>query len=132
MKSLASQMLWLPWLDGQSTRGQALGDGCKCCSSADEPGSCRLNVSALLEPRLLLGRRVKVYWPLEEAWFPGRISDYCSISCKHKVGLTACRYACRLQGQFSPCRVLAIVQNAMVHALQHSCTIRLRNWHWKT
>ena len=46
---------------------------------------CRLNVSALLDSALLLGRKVKVYWPLEEAWFAGSITDHCSTSLKHKV-----------------------------------------------
>lgn len=61
------------------------GDNLPCTATLIPWIFCRLNVAALLDSALLLGRKVKVYWPLEEAWFAGSITDHCSTSLKHKV-----------------------------------------------
>ncbi|KAJ7532277.1 hypothetical protein O6H91_14G080400 [Diphasiastrum complanatum] len=34
---------------------------------------------------LLVGRRLKVYWPLDDAWYGGRVKSYCKLSGLHGI-----------------------------------------------
>ncbi|OQR99563.1 hypothetical protein ACHHYP_05759 [Achlya hypogyna] len=33
----------------------------------------------------LVGLPIKVFWPLEDAWFEGRVAKFCASRCKHKI-----------------------------------------------
>ena len=45
----------------------------------------RLDVSLRVTPEGLIGRRVRVFWPLDDAWFLGTVDSYDPATLRHKV-----------------------------------------------
>lgn len=68
---------------------------CTCCSpwwfvvSCCIHVVCRLDVSLRMSPEALVGRDVRVYWPMDDAWFWGTVSSYNPGTAQHTVSMLA-------------------------------------------
>lgn len=45
----------------------------------------RLDVALRVTPEGLVGRDVRIFWPLDDAWFLGTVDSYNSATAQHKV-----------------------------------------------
>ncbi len=47
----------------------------------------RFDVAVKLAPELLVGRKLRVYWPDDDGWYLGTVVSYNAQTGQHKVSL---------------------------------------------
>lgn len=38
-----------------------------------------------MDPKFLVGRNIRVYWPIDEAWYGGKLTGYDALTNEHLV-----------------------------------------------